>query len=452
MLLAAWASLAQAAKEHWKLGLQCWTFNHKSLMETADYCQLQGIQYLEIYPGQRIGGDFDGKVIHTMSPEVRERLLVELAKREVELVSYGVVNARNEEGWDQIFSFCKAMGIETVISESGQMKTIDAMTKKYGISLGIHNHEHPTPDEVEDRLKGLGAGVGIAPDNGHWHRYNRDPIESLKRFEGRVKSIHLKDVNARGKQGKDVPFGTGNTPVKAILDHLDAVDYRGPIIIEYESGNEEQDAKKCYDYLVSYIGPGSLTLKPKAPRSDRFVSVDQIEEVLCNYDKSTPGPGWSREELVDAPSQPKAKSISRGRIGAASASTEPVVPKESADKAFDGLVETKFCTLNSTSSLQVKLDAGKQKVSTYALISANDAPARDPKEWMLLGSNDGENWVELDKQSNQKFASRLQRREFNIDHPGEYLYYKLDVIKNSGRGELQIAEIDLVGVVGTSKK
>ena len=58
MIIIVAATSVQAAKEHWKLGLQCWTFNHKTLMETADYCRLQGIHYLEIYPGQRIGGGF----------------------------------------------------------------------------------------------------------------------------------------------------------------------------------------------------------------------------------------------------------------------------------------------------------------------------------------------------------------------------------------------------------
>ncbi len=451
MMLVAWASLAQAAKEHWKVGVQCWTFHEKSLMETADYCQLHGIKYLEIYPGQRIGGDFDGSVKHDMPSERREKLKEELAKREIELVSYGCVNAWNEQGWDEIFSFCKEMGIDVVISEpwQNQMQTIDAMTKKYGIEFGIHNHANPTPNEVAQRLEGLSGGVGIAPDNGHWHRHGHEPIQSLKRFEGRVKSIHLKDVNAKGQ---DVPLGTGTTAVKAILDQLDTADYRGAIIIEYESGNEERDTKKCYDYLASYVGPGSLTMKPKAQRSDRFVSVDQLDTLYGNYDKRISGPGWSKEALVSTPSQPKAGSKAKERTGAVTASTEPADPKEAADKAFDGLVETKFCTLNPTTSFQVKLDAGRQKVSKYALISANDAPSRDPKEWRLLGSNDGENWTELDKESNEKFAYRFQRREFNIEKPGEYLYYKLDVIKNSGGGEFQIAELDLVGIVSKSKK
>jgi len=254
ILIIIAATSAQAEKKHWKVGVQCWTFNHQSLLETADYCRLQGITYLEIYPGQRIGGDFEGKVKHDMPADERDRLKAELEKRGIDLVSYGCVKAGNEAGWDKIFSFCKAMGIETVVSEPAhsQMKTIDAMTKKYGIALGIHNHAHPTPDEVAKRLEGVGDGVGIAPDNGHWHRHGHEPIQSLKRFEGRVKSIHLKDVN---EQGKDVPFGSGTTDVKAILDHLDGVDYRGPIIIEYESGNENEDVKKCYDYLLKYIGP-----------------------------------------------------------------------------------------------------------------------------------------------------------------------------------------------------
>ena len=44
----------------------------------------------------------------------------------------------------------------------------------------------------------------------------------------------------------------------------------------------------------------------------------------------------------------------------------------------------------------------------YALISANDAPGRDPKDWTLSGSNDGESWTRLDSRADQDFPDRFQ--------------------------------------------
>ena len=425
---------ADAAKKDWKVGVQCWTFNHLTLLDTADYCTKNGIKYLEVYPGQKIGGDFDGKLNHDISSENIDNLKKELEKRDVTVVSYGCVKAGNEKDWDKIFSFCKEMGIDYVISEpaQSQMQTIDAMTQKYGVELGIHNHAHPTPDEVAKRLEGMSDRVGIAPDNGHWQRHGHDPLKSLKRFEGKVKSIHLKDVNANGQ---DVPYGTGAIALTAILDYLDATDYKGQLIIEYESGNEVEDVKRCSDYLEAYI---------KGAKSE-FVDIDNLDQVFENYNKKKTGPGWANVLA------PKSRTVSMSKpkepIGVVTASTEPAGPNETADKAFDGNHATKFCTLHPTMSLQVKLDAGKQKVSRYALVSANDAPGCDPKEWKVMGSNDGKNWSELDRQWNETFPERFERREFGIKNPGEYLYYKLDVTKNAGDVKSQLAEFDLIGII-----
>ncbi len=244
-----------AGRKDWKIGLQCFTFNGKSLLETADYCAANGIKYLEIYPGQKIGEGFEGKVSHTMSAEEAEKLQGILKQKGVSLLSYGVVEAGPEAAWRQVFEFAKRMGIATLITQPGgnQMELLDKLTAEYGVKVGIHNHGEPTPDMVEKLLAGRSDRIGIAPDNGHWSRRGIDNVASLKRFEGRIVSIHLKDLNA---DKHDVPFGEGTTPVAEILATLDQADYKGPIIIEYESGNQEAAVRKCLDYLKSFVGTG----------------------------------------------------------------------------------------------------------------------------------------------------------------------------------------------------
>ena len=247
---------AHAGRKDWKIGLQCFTFNGKSLLETVDYCAANGIKLLEIYPGQKIGEGFTGKTSHQMTAEECGKLQAVLKDKGVSLLSYGVVRAGQESEWRQVFDFAKRMGIATIITEPAhnQMEMLDKLTAEYGINVGIHNHGEPTPDQVAKLIDGRSNRIGIAPDNGHWSRRGIDNLASLKRFEGRILSIHLKDLKD-GKQ--DVPFGEGTTPVAGILAWLDQSDYKGNIVIEYEAGNQQAGVKKCNAYLKAFIETGT---------------------------------------------------------------------------------------------------------------------------------------------------------------------------------------------------
>jgi len=279
ILLLAVALPAHAGRRDWQVGLQCWTLRGKTLLDTVDYCVDHGIKYLEIYPGQRLGDGFEGKTGHTMTAAERAKLRAILEAKGIHLLSYGVIRPRGEEEWRQAFAFAKEMGIQTLICEPGrnQMEMLDKLAAEYGVNVGIHNHGEPTPDMVEKLLEGRSERIGIAPDIGHWCRRGFDPVANLKRFEGRVLSIHLKDIDANKR---DVHFGTGTTPVDDILTHLDKVGYKGPIIIEYESGNQAEAVKQCVDYLRAFIDNGKAPEDPVAAHMpDEYVQMANISEV-----------------------------------------------------------------------------------------------------------------------------------------------------------------------------
>jgi len=69
-----------------------------------------------------------------------------------------------------------------------------------------------------------------------------------------------------------------------------------------------------------------------------------------------------------------------------------------------------------------------QAISGYALTSANDAPERDPRDWRLLGSNDGgKRWETLDIRRNEVFATRFQRHTYALAHQAAYAIYRLQI-------------------------
>jgi len=93
----------------------------------------------------------------------------------------------------------------------------------------------------------------------------------------------------------------------------------------------------------------------------------------------------------------------------------------------------------------------------YALSSANDNPCRDPRDWKLLGSNDGgKSWTTLDERKNEIFNTRFQKRSFALAHPAAYALYRLqiDSIRAPGADladSVQLAEIEPLLAPGDPK-
>ncbi|WP_151770672.1 alpha-1,2-mannosidase [Streptomyces abyssomicinicus] len=95
-------------------------------------------------------------------------------------------------------------------------------------------------------------------------------------------------------------------------------------------------------------------------------------------------------------------------------------------------------------------------VASYSLTTANDHPDRDPRDWTLHGSHDGRTWTPLDTRTGETFDARFQTREFTLRagagggfgagagaETGGYRHYRLDITRNGGAGEVQLARVRL---------
>lgn len=111
---------------------------------------------------------------------------------------------------------------------------------------------------------------------------------------------------------------------------------------------------------------------------------------------------------------------------------------------FDNTSDSRL-TLNDDSPwIQYQFTDEKQQAKMYTLTSGNTDKG-DPKSWLLQGSNDGENWTELDKRTNESFKWRLYTRAFEIENPKEYAYYRLEITENDGSATTTLAEVELLG-------
>jgi len=129
--------------------------------------------------------------------------------------------------------------------------------------------------------------------------------------------------------------------------------------------------------------------------------------------------------------------------GAVYASSENA-PHETAAKAFDDNINTKWYAFGSTPWIQYDFDGtNAYAVNKYTITSANDEPGRDPKSWVLKGSSDAIYWTVLDTRTNEVFESRGQKKTYTFNNDTPYTIYMLEITENNGANDTQIAEIEM---------
>lgn len=225
----------------WKLGAQAYTFNLFTFFEAIDKIDSCGLKYVEAYPEQVIGGGIEGKMDYHMDAFTRSKILQKLKDKGIKLIAYGVVNAGTDEEWRRIFEFGKAMNIETITSEPLE-KDIPLLSKlcdEYQINVAMHNHPQPrsywNPDMLLAAIKGQSSRIGACADIGHWVRSGLDPVECLKKLEGHVLQLHMKDLNDKnGEEDRDVHWGTGVANTDGVIKELKRQHFKGMISAEYE--------------------------------------------------------------------------------------------------------------------------------------------------------------------------------------------------------------------------
>lgn len=244
----------------WRLAVQCWTFNRYTFYEAIDKASAMGLRWIEAYPNQALSKDHPGiKFGHEMPVEYRAKVKEKLRSAGVTLVNYGVVGLSKNESFDRkIFDFAKDMGIETIVSEppAEAFDVIDRLCNEYRIHVAVHNHPKPTrywnPENVLRVLQGRSSWIGACADTGHWVRSGLDPVQMLKKYKGRIVSLHFKEID----DGHDVVWGTGAARVKPLLEELDRQNFKGVFSIEYEHNweNSMPEIRKCIEYFEEVAG------------------------------------------------------------------------------------------------------------------------------------------------------------------------------------------------------
>lgn len=83
-------------------------------------------------------------------------------------------------------------------------------------------------------------------------------------------------------------------------------------------------------------------------------------------------------------------------------------------------------------------------LGAYTITSGNDAPERDPKDWKLMGSNDGSSWDVLDTKAGQNFSGRNMTVRYEFKNDKAYKMYRMQITDNHDSWIFQQSEWRLI--------
>lgn len=250
--------------KNWKLGVQMWTFNHFPFVTALDKVDSAGIKFIEAFPGQPLGGGMTDSFGIAMSADSRAKLKTILQSKGISMVAFGVIAPETIGEWKKYFDLAKEFGLSYITAEprKDQWNQVDSLAGVYGIKIAIHDHPKPnmywSPDSVLAATVGH-PNIGSCADVGHWSRNGLKPVDCLKKLEGHVFGVHLKDIKVFDKtDAEDTVVGKGINDFPAIFAELKRQGFSGMLSIEQESNwlNSVPDVintKKYFDEQVAKL-------------------------------------------------------------------------------------------------------------------------------------------------------------------------------------------------------
>lgn len=243
------------AQKNWQLSIQTWTFHKYSFLESVDKADSLGVKFLEVYPGQKIGGNIPGVFSYTLDKDARDKVKQYLSYKGIKVVALGVVDKYyyTKENLEQFFSFCKYMDIPfmTAEPEPADLDLFNQLAGKYKIKVALHCHPKPTShfwnaDSIVTAMRGR-KNIGAWPDIGHLARSGVNIREAMKKWEGKIWGLHFKDVKEFDNvKTEDTLFGKGVCDLPGVLKELKRQKFKGVISMEYEDNedNNMDDMRK----------------------------------------------------------------------------------------------------------------------------------------------------------------------------------------------------------------
>jgi sugar phosphate isomerase/epimerase len=144
----------------------------------------------------------------------------------------------SDEEFEYVFDVAEALGCTHTTLElptdTAQLKRIGQFAEKRKIYAAYHTHTQATMASF-DQAFALSKGNMSNIDLGHYVAgTGESPIPFLRKHHARIASVHLKDRTTPTHGAKNLPWGTGDTPLVEILQLMKRERYTFPASIELE--------------------------------------------------------------------------------------------------------------------------------------------------------------------------------------------------------------------------
>jgi len=170
----------------------------------------------------------------------------------------------SDEEYEYVFNMAEALGCTHTTLElptdEAALKRVGDFAVKRKIYAAYHTH-------LQGAMTAFDQAFAISPGNmanvdlGHYvaaGNIGGTPVEFLEKHHARISSVHIKDRKSKENGGANVPWGTGDTPLKDILQTMKKRQWRFPASVELEYPVPEGstaviETKKCVQYCAEAL-------------------------------------------------------------------------------------------------------------------------------------------------------------------------------------------------------
>ncbi|MHA8097942.1 sugar phosphate isomerase/epimerase family protein [Aquirufa aurantiipilula] len=230
------------APKDWKLGVALYTFNPFSFPEQLAKADSAGLHYIEGYTFGKAGAALKDSAVMNLSSTGVRQLKQMIKEKGFKMESIYLVGGKTIDRWKKEFDIAKELDVNYVTAEPPVhlWDGVDSLAGMYKIKVAIHNHwkgtsVYWTPDSLLIAMKNH-PNFYACPDLGHYPKSGINPVDALKKLEGRIIAIHLKDIaEYNNPKLRDVPVGTGVVNFPEVFAELKRQGFQGNINIERDT-------------------------------------------------------------------------------------------------------------------------------------------------------------------------------------------------------------------------
>ncbi len=233
-----------------QIGIQSYSFRDRSFDDAIEAMVRIGIDSCELWQGHLEPRGLDRDQLRRWRLEVPLSFFEEAAQKldtagiKLNAYNYSFRKTMSQAEMDRGFLMAGALGANVITASSNPSLAplIDLFARKHQIKVGMHNHAHggkedefDGPQDFAAAMEGTSPYICVNLDIGHFVAAGFDPVAYIDRHHERIVTLHIKDrKKGLGPESPVLKFGTGDTPIREVLQLLKTRKYPIPANIEHE--------------------------------------------------------------------------------------------------------------------------------------------------------------------------------------------------------------------------